>query len=151
MGVQCPGHDTEVHRACSPLPSSWPLTQVAFCGSALGLSLSDTLYRAPTVYHVLGIGLLCGHLMSSLELPEASTVCQDLDFCVSTCCVPGSEMLVGASCVLGLGLLCEHLLCQDLGCHVDVYCVSIYCGPALSFHEHILCVRSRAAVRASTL
>lgn len=25
----------------------------------------------------------------------ACTVCQDLDFFVSTCCVPGSEMLMG--------------------------------------------------------
>lgn len=40
-------------------------------------------------------------------------MCQDLDFCVSACRVPGPEMLVGTYCVSGLGLLCELLLCQD--------------------------------------
>lgn len=70
---------------------------------------------------------------------------------MSTCCVPGSEMLVGSSCVSRLGLLYEYLLCQDLGCCVDMYCVSISRGPSLSFREHLLCVRSWAAVRASTL
>lgn len=43
--------------------------------------------------------------------PWARTVYRDLDFYVSTFCVPGFEMLVGTYCVSGLGLLCEHLLC----------------------------------------
>lgn len=65
----------------------------------------------------------------------ACTRCQGLDFCVSTCCVPGSET---TGC--------------KLGCCVDTYSVSTYCvsGPELLYgHKlcmHPLCVQPWAVV-----
>lgn len=45
---------------------------------------------------------------------RARTVYQDLDFCVNTCCVLGSEMPMGTYCVSGPGLLYGHVLCEHL-------------------------------------
>ena len=140
-GVRYPGCDTGMLRACSPLPSSsarptsWPLIQLclfwgSFCVTFLIKHLLSVI--------CWGLGCCMDTSCQALSFWEhllyvrlwARTVCQDLDFCVSICCMPGSEMLVGTA------------VCLDLGCCVSTYCVlgpRLLCGHVPC--EHLLWAR----------
>ena len=51
-------------------------------------------------------------------------------FCVSICCVPGYEMLVGTTVCPDLGCCVSTHCVLRPDCCVDMYFVSIYCGPS---------------------